>query len=538
MVGKFRRYHVSYMGWISGFNDKDPAVLAGAGELNEVMGYRFVLRRFSWTANPAGEMRVRFTVRNDGSAPFYCKWPVAVALLDPATQEVRWQSDLKADLRAWLPGEDWDEAAEKWNLPPKEFEVDESVKLPEGLKKGNYVVALAILDADGGRLPSVRFATKNYWKGGWHPMGLTGIGSAPASTRLTGPFDDLIRDDSLHYEVPAALLSVKEPKVPAYTPVPIFEADANVELIDPMRMWSLEKRGSNTEMDHSQDGPQGKPAVTVRGAFGPDSCLHYSSAYQDKWPGGEYLLSFLMKGVGATKAKVHIADNWQPVTEEFPLESSKDWMKKEFRFTLPDDYKKFPRLRFILTSDQNAYFSVSDVRLRFANATGKPSRVAESVGGWGVQDSRLKPYGGLTAERGKISHGAFDQAWRAEIAQKPAQNWAVGFKLTVDRPIAEGEVLLLTFYARSAGSGSARLGLDFQKNSAPWTSSFGPTLDLSAEWKAQVFAFPAKIAYEAGDAKLSFLLGAQPQSVQLARVFLTNCGKGADAGALLKGGAR
>ncbi|MBN8216255.1 MAG: DUF4832 domain-containing protein [Spirochaetes bacterium] len=538
MAGKFRRYHVSYMGWISGFNDQDPEVLAGAAALNEVLGYRFVMPRFSWTPNPSGELGVRFAVRNDGSAPFYPKWPVAVALLDPATREVRWQADLKADLRAWLPGENWDESMEKWESPPRTYEVDEAVPLPAGLKKGNYVIALAILDAEGGRQPSVRFAMKNYWKGGWHPLGFVGIGASPASKKMSGPFDELIRDETLHYDVPASLLSVKAPPVPVFTPAPVFTADPQVELIDPIRSWSLERRGPNTEITYTQDGPRGQWAVNVGGTFGPDSCLHYSSAYQEKWPPGEYALSFQMRGRGVTKAQVHVADLWEAVTEAFPLSPTGAWEKKELRFTLPKDFKKYPKLRFILTGDQDGIFSISEVSLRFANGSGKPNQNPGSTGGWGLQDSAVVPYGALKAAKEPASHPAFDRVWRAVVAEKQGQAWAAGLRLVLDRPVREGELLFLSFYARSEGELPGKLGFDFQKNTAPWTSSQSAVAEVGAEWKPFVFAFPAKIHYEVGDAKLSFLLGAQAQTLQLARIYLSNAGKGADAQGLLQGGAR
>ncbi|MBL8994030.1 MAG: DUF4832 domain-containing protein, partial [Spirochaetia bacterium] len=256
MIGKFRRYHVSYMGWIADFNDKNPDVVAGAGLVNEAMGYRFVITQFEWTPSVSDKLSLRFFVRNDGSAPFYHKWPVALAFLDPATRAVIWQTDLKVDLRTWMPGESWDETTEAWKVPPKLYRVEESVSLPPGPKSGNYVVALAILDQDGGRLPSARFAVKNYWKGGWHPMGLVGIGRTPETTVLSGPFDDLIRDDSLNYKVPETLLSTKAPSIPSFTPVTLFKPDANVELVNPRAYWAIEKRGKTTAIENQYDGPQ------------------------------------------------------------------------------------------------------------------------------------------------------------------------------------------------------------------------------------------------------------------------------------------
>ena len=51
MVDKIRTYHANHLGWISGYTEKDPKVLAGAEELQKAFGYRFVIRRFAYTAS-------------------------------------------------------------------------------------------------------------------------------------------------------------------------------------------------------------------------------------------------------------------------------------------------------------------------------------------------------------------------------------------------------------------------------------------------------------------------------------------------------
>jgi hypothetical protein len=55
----------------------------------------------------------------------------------------------------------------------------------------------------------------NYLRGGWHPLGYIGVGEAPKEAALTNmDFDSPAFDDSLHYEVPEELLSVKPPPLP------------------------------------------------------------------------------------------------------------------------------------------------------------------------------------------------------------------------------------------------------------------------------------------------------------------------------------
>ena len=62
---------------------------------------------------------------------------------------------------------------------------------------GEYILALAILDP-AGNVPAVRFAIKNYFKGGRHPMGKIGVNYTPEAFTVR-EFDDIRLDSSLFY---------------------------------------------------------------------------------------------------------------------------------------------------------------------------------------------------------------------------------------------------------------------------------------------------------------------------------------------------
>ena len=40
IIDKIRRYHATYLGWISDYTSADPAVLEGAAEVQKAFGYR------------------------------------------------------------------------------------------------------------------------------------------------------------------------------------------------------------------------------------------------------------------------------------------------------------------------------------------------------------------------------------------------------------------------------------------------------------------------------------------------------------------
>ena len=362
MAGMFRRYHVSYMG-IGSFDSNDPVIVRGAGMLNEVMGYRFVITSFTWTPQLRGTLRLRFSVRNDGSAPFYQPWPMAAAFLDPNTHEVKWQGDLKADIRCWLPGDNWDQQNETWKTPPIHYEVDETISIPASIPEGDYVLALAILDPQGGRRPSVRFAIKNYWQGGWHPLGFVGVGRAPKQKEVSGPFFENPRDETLHYEVPAALLAVTEPPVPSFSPVKSFKLQPDNEVIDPNRYWVFEPRSNNIEQHINTDGPGGSVAYNAKGDFG-NAYYRYNSAWHESWPPGNYLLSLQLRGTEGLAASFDLLDGYHTITPTISLSLGADWKKAEIRFTIKAPFKEYPCLRFSLPKQKVGSFAFAEVHLK------------------------------------------------------------------------------------------------------------------------------------------------------------------------------
>lgn len=222
IINSVRWLHCTQLRWIGDYDANDARAREGAEALQKALGYRFELERvrFSPEVHLKGRLRVEFDVRNVGSAPFYYQWPVEVALLEPNSRDVVWKAVFKnADVRKWLPGDrwtepewvpikdwpgkaprlDWSGGPKQWVVPPVTYTVSEEfeVRAPPG----RYVLTLAVLDP-AGMLPSLRFATANYWRGGRHPVGIVAVGMSGGGKLPAGfPFDDPHTDDSLHYVV-------------------------------------------------------------------------------------------------------------------------------------------------------------------------------------------------------------------------------------------------------------------------------------------------------------------------------------------------
>ncbi len=199
IIDRIRKLHVNHLGWIANYDHDDERVRAGAEMVQRALGYRFVLTEVTYpkTINNDEQFTFSFKVKNTGSSPFYYNWPIEASLLDPCTKKVIWrQQCADIDIRTWLPGDKWDESAKAYTLPAKIYTVNQTMILSD-VEPGEYIFALAILDP-AGNLPSARFAIKNYYNGGRHPIGKVGVDRAIKSYSVSG-FDDIKNDKSLFY---------------------------------------------------------------------------------------------------------------------------------------------------------------------------------------------------------------------------------------------------------------------------------------------------------------------------------------------------
>jgi hypothetical protein len=200
MIDQIRSLHANHIGWIANYDHGSESVRAGAEMVQKAMGYRFVISEVTYPKRIDADTNftVSLKVKNTGSSPFYYNWPVEVSLLDPKTKQPVWKNTYtNLDIRNWLPGDKWDDKRDTYTIPAEMNSVNQSFFL-SGVPSGEYLLALAILDPAGNR-PSARFAIKNYYHGGRHPIGRVGVNQMIDSFSVSG-FDDLQSDRSLSYD--------------------------------------------------------------------------------------------------------------------------------------------------------------------------------------------------------------------------------------------------------------------------------------------------------------------------------------------------
>lgn len=203
VIEQIRNLHCNHLGGVTWTNFKDPKVMEDVQEIQKILGYRYVISKARYTSSVAvdSKLSISFDVQNTGSSPFYYSWPLQVSLLDPLTHAPVWSSILEdVDICKWLPGENYSTEIGCYTKPAPVNHIKSSLKV-EGVSGGEYILAVSILDP-AGMLPSVRFANKEYFEGGFTVLGYLGVGCKPAQTTIPEEeYFDIQSDTTLHYVI-------------------------------------------------------------------------------------------------------------------------------------------------------------------------------------------------------------------------------------------------------------------------------------------------------------------------------------------------
>ncbi len=118
------------------------------------MGYRFVLRRFSYPEVVSGSRKISFKSwwENKGVAPVYKDYLLALRL---KSSDHEYVMITEADIRKWLPGD---------------VVYDDAVYIPPGTPEGTYDLQIAIVDRTSHQ-PKVKLAIEGITPDGWYRLG-------------------------------------------------------------------------------------------------------------------------------------------------------------------------------------------------------------------------------------------------------------------------------------------------------------------------------------------------------------------------------
>ena len=124
-----------------------------------------------------------------------------------------------------------------------------------------------------------------------------------------------------------------------------------------------------------------------------------------------------------------------------------------------------------------------------------------------------------------ITGQPFQSALRLEVSRKPARSQDVQIAAPVTAAVATGDVLMVSFWLRSASPGEAAVDVGFR---AGGTARGPAPLNMPAVagsvWKKVQFPFALTRGYDKGEAEVFFTLGLRQQTLDIGGIELLNYG--------------
>lgn len=132
--------------------------------------------------------------------------------------------------------------------------------------------------------------------------------------------------------------------------------------------------------------------------------------------------------------------------------------------------------------------------------------------------------GGGTRTLVNIAGQSFTKATQLAITKVPANGWDAGMQINNSQPIANGDRLLVIFWARTI-SAPNRIGLgnfEFMMNSGAYTKYMTFEQRVGSDWKQFILPVQVTADFAVGKAKFGVELGVAIQTVQIAGVTAIN----------------
>jgi hypothetical protein len=126
-------------------------------EFEKKLGYRFVLREFTYPALVKNGELLRYTMKweNCGVAPIYKQYPLAFNLCSVSDSSKSWIVVANEDIKRWIPGI---------------TKIKTELELPDNIPSGSYVISVGLISPVT-RKPAIRLAIEGKDTEGWYKMG-------------------------------------------------------------------------------------------------------------------------------------------------------------------------------------------------------------------------------------------------------------------------------------------------------------------------------------------------------------------------------
>lgn len=135
--------------------------------------------------------------------------------------------------------------------------------------------------------------------------------------------------------------------------------------------------------------------------------------------------------------------------------------------------------------------------------------------------------GPIDAETFQVADQPFTDAWRATMSEAPENHWAAQLVVPLDKTVAAGELLHVSFWVRcekAGDTGDCLTAFIFERASDPWEKSVTFPVHADGTWQQKSEFFSAVDSYEADSAHMVFRLGYALQTIAIGGIEVESIG--------------
>ena len=124
-------------------------------------------------------------------------------------------------------------------------------------------------------------------------------------------------------------------------------------------------------------------------------------------------------------------------------------------------------------------------------------------------------------------------AYKVTVKKRKKNPWDTATRIPMTQSIAKGDVILLSYWARTAkpqkGKEFGDISVAIQRNIEPYDSIFEERVELGTEWKLHNVSGKANRDYAADKTNLNFNLARAKQTIEFGQFYIMNLGPNGDA---------
>lgn len=130
------------------------------------------------------------------------------------------------------------------------------------------------------------------------------------------------------------------------------------------------------------------------------------------------------------------------------------------------------------------------------------------------------------------------KAYRVQVKKRKSKPWDTATRIPMTQPIAKDDVILMSFWARSAkppkGRNTGDISVSIQRKVEPYDSVLDERISLGEDWKLHSVAGTAGRDFSVDKTQINFNLARAKQTIEFGQFYIMNLGPDGDASKYIK----